>query len=188
MDENFFANEEKERPRVLLFSANDETSLRSYSKTIIRHFANLNVKVKLNDLAYTMAERRSHHLHRAYVIATSTEFEEDSFKFGKIRPIPPKIGFIFTGQGAQWSQMGRSLVETFPKARALLEYLDTVLQSLPEPPKWSLLSELIYKETDSDTYVGRRAFGAKNFKSPSFARILATFGYCAPDRNLDSIA
>ncbi len=55
--------------------------------------------------------------------------------------------------------MGRSLVETFPKARALLEYLDTVLQSLSEPPRWSLLGALIDKETDSDTYVGRRARG-----------------------------
>lgn len=188
VDDDFFASEKKERPRVLLFSANDETSLKSFSKAIVRHFANLNVKVNLKNLAYTLAERRSHHVHRAYVIATRTEFADDSFKFGKIRPESPKIGFIFTGQGAQWSQMGRSLVETLPKARALLEHLDTVLQSLPEPPKWSLLGASIDKETDPDTQVGRRARGAKNVELPSFARILAAFGYCAPARNIDSIA
>ncbi len=109
VDNDFFADEKKERPRVLLFSANDEKSLKLYSKAMIRHFVNLNVKVKVSDLAYTMAERRSHHFHRAYVIATSTEFEDDSFRFGKIRPVPPKIGFFFHRPGGSMVSNGTKL-------------------------------------------------------------------------------
>lgn len=90
--------------------------LKSYSKAIIRHFVNLNVKVKSNDLVYTMAERRSHPFHRAYVIAIRTEFEDDSFKFGKIRRVPPKIGFIFTGHGgsvvSNGTKLGRNISQS----------------------------------------------------------------------------
>lgn len=39
--------------------------------------------------------------------------------------------------------MGKGLVNAFPSATTLLKHLDDVLQSLPTPPSWSLLEELI---------------------------------------------
>jgi acyl transferase domain-containing protein len=89
--------------------------------------------VKLPDLAYTLSERRSRHFHRAFVVADSTNLDEGAFVFGKKGVHIPKIGFVFTGQGAQWSQMGKSFIETFPAAKALLKRLDDVLQTLPKP-------------------------------------------------------
>ena len=63
--------------------------------------------------------------------------------FQKKSTEPPRVGFVFTGQGAQWSTMGKSLVENFPTASLLLKHLDDVLQSTPNPPSWSLLKELV---------------------------------------------
>ena len=42
------------------------------------------------------------------------------------------------GQGAQWPQMGLSLIETFPICRRTLTSLDRFLQELEEPPDWNL--------------------------------------------------
>ena len=139
-DDNWFTEEKMERPRVLVFSANNATSLKTYAKAITRHLINPSVEVRLHDLAYTLSERRSRHFSRAYVIATNTDFDESSFKFGQVWPSVPRYGFVFTGQGAQWSQMGRSFIETFSKAKCLVRHLDDVLQSLQNCPKWTLLS------------------------------------------------
>lgn len=32
----------------------------------------------------------------------------------------PSIGFVFTGQGAQWPQMGKELLQFFPWTRYIL--------------------------------------------------------------------
>ena len=103
---------------------------------------NLSVKVNLNDLSYTLSERRTHHFNRVYVVTKNTSFSESDFFFGKKSTESPRLGFVFTGQGAQWSQMGKELCETFPVATLLFKHLDDVLQSTPNPPPWSLYSKL----------------------------------------------
>ena len=144
-DDDFFTEQKSEHTKILVFSANDEASLSSYSKAILKHLVNPNVSVSLNDLAYTLSERRTHHFCRSYVVTDSTSFTEQAFKFGKRRSKAPNIGFVFTGQGAQWPQMGKSVVETFPVARLLLTRLQNALQTLPDPPKWSLLGMCTYQ-------------------------------------------
>ena len=143
--DDFFDDDEptsESRPHVLVFSANGEKSLQAYFTKMSNHLINPNVKTSLPDLAYTLSERRSHHFHRGYVIAKSAKLDASAFVAGKKNTEAPRIGFVFTGQGAQWSQMGKALVETFPSAKLLLQHLDDVLQSSAIPPSWSLLKEL----------------------------------------------
>ncbi|KAI0601372.1 hypothetical protein F4775DRAFT_582241 [Biscogniauxia sp. FL1348] len=133
--------DDDEERRLLVFSANEEGSLRSYIKHLIRHLANPTVNIQSADLAHTLAERRTRHFHRAYVVSESTRFKENQVIFGK--PLPTnRIGFVFTGQGAQWPQMGRELIQNFPVAKRTIEKLDSELQLLSEPPNWSLVKEL----------------------------------------------
>jgi len=139
---DFFADDDpiSSRPSVLVFSANDEQSIRAYTKTLHKHLLNMNVKVNLPDLAYTLSERRTHHFNRGFVVTNLPLFDEESIVFGKRNLEPPRIGFVFTGQGAQWSQMGQQLIDSFPRAMKLVQRLDSVLQKIPSPPTWSLLS------------------------------------------------
>ncbi|KAF6821939.1 hybrid nrps pks [Colletotrichum musicola] len=58
----------------------------------------------------------------------------------------PKILGIFTGQGAQWSGMGRKLFLSSSVYRSAIEKLEDVLKSCPSPPTWSLVQELIHQE------------------------------------------
>ena len=136
---------ESKQPYLLLFSANDKVSLKNQVDAISTHLINPAVNVKLSDVAYTLAERRTHHFHRGFIATNSTEIFPGSEITGKARALPPRVGFIFTGQGAQWSQMGRDLIETFPIARDVIKNLEDALQTLPCPPEWSLLAELTEK-------------------------------------------
>ncbi|KAL8912790.1 MAG: hypothetical protein Q9171_002248 [Xanthocarpia ochracea] len=144
-NEDIFGEDQPEsnRPFTLVFSANDESSLRAYCQKVQKYMINPSVKVNLRDLAYTLGERRTHHYHRGYVVTRSTVFNGAAVVLQKKSTEAPRIGFVFTGQGAQWSQMGKSLVENFPTASLLLKHLDDVLQSTPNPPSWSLLKELV---------------------------------------------
>ncbi|CAL3970577.1 unnamed protein product, partial [Diplocarpon coronariae] len=42
----------------------------------------------------------------------------------------PRIGFIFTGQGAQWYAMGRELFDAYPIFAATMERIDRYLTKL----------------------------------------------------------
>lgn len=143
--DDFFDDDETSsiRPYTLVFSANDAESLQASTKAIRKHLANPNVRIKLSDLAYTLSERRSPHFYRAYIVAQNLTLSEPDFVYGKKSTERPRVGLVFTGQGAQWSQMGKELVKMFPAAASLLEHLDDVLQSSPIPPTWSILRELV---------------------------------------------
>ena len=79
-------------------------------------------------------------------MAHGCEIEAKTLTRGNKSSEQPRIGFIFTGQGTQRSQMGKAVVDTFPSAKPLLEKLDAALQSLPTPP-WTLLAELTEART-----------------------------------------
>lgn len=138
-DEFTIDDEEAERPYTIVLSANDDTSLRANIKALSNHLINPRVKVSLADLAYTLSERRTRLFYRAFITTRNRELDENTFVIGKKNSEAPRIGFVFTGQGAQWPQMGKDLIQFFPWTRSILEELDGVLQSLPDPPRWSLL-------------------------------------------------
>jgi acyl transferase domain-containing protein len=128
-DDLFDETEDSERPYTILLSANDLTTLHANIKALSNNLFNPRVKVNLNDLAYTLSEKRSKLYHRAYVVAKNTSFDESSFTIGKKSSETPRIGFLFTGQGAQWPQMGKDLLQYFPWTISILKELDQVLAS-----------------------------------------------------------
>lgn len=162
-DDEFLLDDEEDGPyRVITLSANDEAALRANIKTLSDHLVNPRVKVSLDDLAYTLSERRTRLFHRAFITTRTTELNEQAFTLGKKSSETPRIGFIFTGQGAQWPQMGKDLLQSFPWTRSILEELDQVLQSLPNPPRWSLLEELTEPRTP------------EHLRQPEFSQPLVT--------------
>ena len=135
------------RPYVLIFSANDEQSLREYCFSLDKHLSNPAVSLQLRDLSYTLSERRTRHYHRAYCVTKDCSISPNSIVFNKSR-LNPRIGLVFTGQGAQWPEMGRDLLRQFPSARKVVHDLDRVLQNLPDGPRWSAYGKS-YRVTDT---------------------------------------
>jgi acyl transferase domain-containing protein len=164
-EHNFALDGEAEpvkRPHTLVLSANDAASLKGNIEKLCRHLANPRVAASLEDLAFTLSERRTRHWHRAFVTTQTTELGEGDFAVGKNSGQPLRAAFVFTGQGAQWPQMGRDLVQHFPQTRGILEELDRVLQAQPHPPAWSLVAELTELRSP------------EHLRQPEFAQPLAT--------------
>lgn len=98
----------------------------------------------LGDLAYTLAQKRTMFNWKGFVVAgTLKELLNrlpDAPRMAKHarKGQVPKLGFVFTGQGAQWHAMGRDLL-VFPVFRRSLEDASAYLDSLDSP--WHLLGK-----------------------------------------------
>ncbi|WYZ35337.1 hypothetical protein EsH8_I_001613 [Colletotrichum jinshuiense] len=158
-------------PQVLVFSANDQDTLKRQIEAISSHLLDPRVSINLSDLSYTLSERRSRHFFRAFMLSRPARkgkagsIAMNLVKYARRPQTATRIGFVFTGQGAQWSQMGAELIRMFPKtARAMVEKLDAVLQGLPAEirPEWSLLEELTVHRA------------AEHLRKPEFSQPLVT--------------
>ncbi|KFZ25350.1 hypothetical protein V502_00172 [Pseudogymnoascus sp. VKM F-4520 (FW-2644)] len=106
--------------RLLAFSMQDQHGLERLSKSFGEYFSLDPVKGQrrpnLDDLAYTLANRRTRFGFRSFAVSQSVkELAEREFK--KIASTqqkrlrqPENLIFVFTGQGAQWALMGRELL------------------------------------------------------------------------------
>lgn len=97
--------------------------------------------VNLEDLAYTLGQRRSVFPWTVAVTAQNIPDLIEALDDSHLKPIysaeVPRIGFIFTGQGAQWHAMGRELIEAYPVFKQSLREADQYLRDLGA--SWSLI-------------------------------------------------
>ncbi|MCJ1465537.1 hypothetical protein MMC07_004155 [Pseudocyphellaria aurata] len=119
-------------------------------------------KPSLPDLANTLLSRRST-LRRSVFFVARTHEEA----VAKLRPGPSKIrttleevsqevAFVYTGQGAQWAQMGSSLLNQSPLFKAILIECERILATLPDKPSWSIIEEL--SKTNDESRVHKSEF------------------------------
>ncbi|EEH17875.1 hypothetical protein PABG_00438 [Paracoccidioides brasiliensis Pb03] len=97
----------------------------------------------MDNLAYTLCQRRNHLPWRVAVSAPSSTqlIEVLSTIITPTRSAGERvIGFVFTGQGAQWNAMGRELLVAYPIFRATMEAADQCLVKLGA--MFSLIDEL----------------------------------------------
>lgn len=130
------------RQLVLLpFSAHKETSLKSNISALSYRID----KYSLADVAYTLGAKRTKYSTRTFRIVDATNVKQGLSEEQRICTSPnqsSKVGFIFTGQGAQWHAMGAQLFE-YHVFRAAIKYSDYVLGALPTPPSWTLENVLL---------------------------------------------
>ncbi|MCF8466582.1 MAG: SDR family NAD(P)-dependent oxidoreductase [Sneathiella sp.] len=146
----------QERLAPLVISARSEEALRSRAGQLAG-FLTSKHETQFYDTAYTSAFRRELHDHRAIVwgdCVTSVAEKLQSFSSGqevdicagKASSNKPKIGFVFSGNGAQWPGMGRVLYENNLRFR---ESVNAVDQLLIEMAGWSV-AEVLFSEDCKD--------------------------------------
>ncbi|KAL1838185.1 hypothetical protein VTJ49DRAFT_2966 [Mycothermus thermophilus] len=128
------------RPELFLFSANSPTSLDRQIASFREHAARYPDLAR--DTGYTLAVHRERLPHRAFALVEDGTMVQVSPPV-KAPQSPPAITMVFSGQGAQWPQMGQELILTDPSFRQDMMRMDDVLQGLRMPPKWSIIDELL---------------------------------------------
>ncbi|WP_438004486.1 beta-ketoacyl synthase N-terminal-like domain-containing protein [Sorangium sp. So ce321] len=146
---------------VVPLSARSPGALVALAQAYHRHLteAPRDGAASVHDIAATAAVRRSHHEHRAAVVARSTEELADALAalasgasrpgIAKGRASPAsrtRLAFVFSGQGSQWVGMGRALLATEPVFRAALEAVDAVVK---QHAPFSLVNELAAPEASA---------------------------------------
>ena len=149
-----------DRPRIFVLSAKDKYTAEIMRDQHFNYLASLNThnsEHHLDELAFTLGERRSRFPWTLACAANSLEALVASLD--KTKPqtqasvVParssrvPRLGFVFTGQGAQWYAMGRELIGLYPVFKDTLIRAQGYLYELGVP--WSLIDELMRDESSS---------------------------------------
>lgn len=133
-------------PKLFLISAFDEDGVQRASTQLAQY---LNRKIAqsshhdqlLDDLSFTLSNKRSRFPWRSSVMASTVkELAWNLSERNFMKPVRttkvPDIGFIFTGQGAQYQAMGRELM-AYPVFQQSLEDASDYVRRLGSP--WSLI-------------------------------------------------
>ena len=136
-------------PSALLFvlSAKSEVALRAQAKRLQIH-VETHPELALTDIAFTLANARTHFEHRAAIAAEDRQsFIEALALIAENRSAPNivmgdanvtgKLALVFPGQGTQWPGMARELLETSAVFREQLEQCAHVFSAFID---WSVLA------------------------------------------------
>ncbi|OLN97460.1 Lovastatin nonaketide synthase 1 [Colletotrichum chlorophyti] len=140
----------------LVFSAKSQRSLKSNMESMLQ-FIKSNADVDMVDLAWTLLSKQSvlptrhtvpGHTKEAICLALENAIKggmgNDYSSVNINRDKPNALG-IFTGQGAQWPGMLKTLITSIPFAKDIIAELDHSLQTLPTEyrPSWTLLEQFM---------------------------------------------
>ncbi|KAI0402410.1 putative polyketide synthase [Xylaria palmicola] len=150
--------------RLFVWSAQDKDGLQRIKKPLAEYiraktaqFQDQDGKMEnfMANLAYTLSERRSRLQWKTFAVASSPKELADALDAsGEENHAPavqssrtPRIGFVFTGQGAQWPRMGAELME-YSAFRESVEAADRHLREACGCP-WSPAEELLKNKSAS---------------------------------------
>ncbi|KAI1264507.1 fatty acid synthase S-acetyltransferase [Xylariaceae sp. FL1019] len=130
----------KSTHRLLVWSAADRGALSRMMQSYEEYYrSSINGNLQsLHALSYTLSERRSHLPWRTFAVATSSDMSLTASKFIRASD-EVELGFIFTGQGAQYAGMGIELL-CYPVFKETLLRAESAFRRLGCP--WSLIDEL----------------------------------------------
>ncbi|KAJ0414844.1 hypothetical protein BJY00DRAFT_318416 [Aspergillus carlsbadensis] len=147
-----------EKPRVFMVSAASEkacqrTCARLAKYIISKHLSSINPDAVLARLAYTLS-KQSVHAFRVAFVASNLDDLVTQLNGAAHSPVPrrekmgqSRIALVFSGQGAQYAEMGRDLLKSYPSFVRSLENARQQLARLGCP--WDILSELCRPKVDS---------------------------------------
>ncbi|KAL9127726.1 MAG: hypothetical protein Q9217_003456 [Psora testacea] len=143
-----FYDRSSKKPFLLCFSAHDKTTLSRNVKAI----GDVALNYYLVDLAHTLNLHRTMFSHRAFTVANEGRemeaFAPSALQTGVASKKTPGIGFLFTGQGAQWAGMAREALKEFPSFRDTIQKLDVCLSRIDPKPSFKI-AELLLEEGES---------------------------------------
>ena len=163
-----------ERPvHLLTLSAKNKVSLVDLVE-LYQSYISSHPEVSLADICFSANTGRSHFEHRLGIVAESTiQLQEQLAAIANKQSFPtvsrlkesrksPRIGFLFTGQGSQYVNMGRELYHTQPVFRQTIDRCAEILQPYLDIP----LIELLYPQ-DSDKQDSSNPLNQTRYTQPA---------------------
>ncbi|KAL4788849.1 hypothetical protein BDV19DRAFT_62188 [Aspergillus venezuelensis] len=143
--------------QVLVLSSQTEQgcldAVAKCKKYLSRHSGD-DKEILLQSLVYTLGQRRTrfpwtiaHHLPVGGGLPKALSVLDVASRSPRRNSGPPRVGMIFTGQGAQWYAMGRELIAAYPVFESSLREADQYIKMFGG--KWSIIDELNKKEEES---------------------------------------
>ena len=137
------------RNYILPFSAQNMKSLK---RNVAAMASSGQLPSDLPNLAYVLGCRRSKFPTKGYMVVDVSNFFEN-FE-SQLQVLGPSatvrlspLAFIFTGQGTQYPEMGRQMLDCFISYRQSIRHLDAVLSRLYSPPNWTIEGESDYQRS-----------------------------------------
>ena len=131
------AGEPPQTWRLYVLSAYDQLTLKAMINRLgvyLQQRLELFEKRLSPNLAYTLGQRRSRLPWKIAIPArTLAEVVEATteLRLAPQRSVEsPRLGFVFTGQGAQWYAMGRELISAYSVFKSTIEQIDRFLEKL----------------------------------------------------------
>ena len=131
--------ESDELPQLICLSARSEGAL----KDLISRYQTLDDP--LQKIAYSSLAKRTHHPHRAAVVAEKLSDLENANLQPAARQTP-KVAFVYSGQGSQWLGMGRNLL----KDATFSHFVDECEPHFQKHAGWSLREAFASDQTSID--------------------------------------
>lgn len=138
-----------ETHRLIVVSGHDEEAAKRAGKQLgvyLEQHPEIFQKRLMRDVSYTLGERRTHHPYRIAIPATS--FSDLATSLNGVAALPtrastitPTLAFVFTGQGAQWPQMGKELMDSHEIFNKTVTQASDYLLSIGA--EFSLVDELL---------------------------------------------
>jgi acyl transferase domain-containing protein/acyl carrier protein len=136
---------------LLVLSARTATALETATANLSAYFQQ-NPEAQLGDVAYTLQMGRRTFAHRRAVVCRDSEEAVAALADPKRRRMAVEerrkrpVAFVFSGQGAQYAQMGRDLYRVEPIFRAQMDRCAELLR----PHTGVDLGDLLYGKASSD--------------------------------------
>ncbi|KAL2825065.1 hypothetical protein BDW59DRAFT_162011 [Aspergillus cavernicola] len=147
-----------EKPRAFMVSGASEKACqrvcaRLAKYLIVKHQDPINPDAVLARLAYTLS-KQSVHTFRVVFVASNLDDLVSQLNTSAHSPVPrrekighSRIALVFSGQGAQYAEMGRDLLKSYP---SFVRSLENARQQLARLGcAWDILSELCRPKVDS---------------------------------------
>ncbi len=143
---------------LIPLSARSPEALRQVATRVLAMAQDAAPEFDLADLAFSAGVRRSHHSHRLGITAESLpdlaehlqaylQGDNDAaVRVGQVSARSPRLAFVFSGMGPQWSGMAQELLKDEPCFRHAVEEADALFRPLAG---WSLIDALNAGEADS---------------------------------------